>query len=241
MPQNVPEFTFSAEALALRQFVYEFWCRFGHAPNLRAAHEATALTREQLLEAYKQLDLGLMCIVDQDSQNFNLLKAPPFSSYPSQAQVFVDDQFHCYAGCAMESLAISLMPPFAGKQLRIEGYCSCCLAAVTVAMRDGELLSFSPDTLFIHVSLSPRDWNKTNIVSMCDSMNFVADREHAERYERKIARRGVLFTPEQARRFVNPTGKARMWEYDRKPDYLRPQRVIDGIRALGVDVAGWGE
>ena len=49
-----------------------------------------------------------MCIVDQDTQNFNLLKAPPFSSYPSQAQIHLDGVFHCYAGCAMESLAIGI-------------------------------------------------------------------------------------------------------------------------------------
>ena len=241
MPQNVPEFRFSDDALKLRQFVYEFWCTHGHGPNLRAAHEGTGLSREQLLEAYKQLDLGIMCIVDQDSQNFNLLKAPPFSSYPSQAQIFVDGAFHCYAGCAMESLAMCMMPPFAGKELRIEGYCACCLAPITVLTKDGETVSYTPHAVLIHVSLSPRDWNKTNIVSMCDSMNFVLDPGHAATYERTICRRGVLFTIEQARRFVSGTGTARMHQYDRIPDYLRPQRVIDGIRALGVDVSGWGE
>ena len=46
---------------------------------------------------------------------------------------------------------------------------------------------------------------------------------------------------DQARTFITGTGKARMWQYDRAPDYMRPQRIIDGIRALGVDVSGWGE
>jgi hypothetical protein len=241
MPQNVPEFRFGDDALKLRQYVYEHWCAHGTGPNLRAAHEATGLSRERIVEAYKQLDLGIMCIVDQDTQNFNLLKAPPFSSYPSQAAVHVDGRFHCWAGCAMESLAISRMPPFAGKELRIEGYCGCCLAPVTVTSRDGEVLTHAPADVRIHVSLSPRDWNKTNIVSMCDAMNFVHDATHAERYERTIGRRGVLFTLDQACRFVAGTGKARMWQYERIPDYLRPQRIIDGIRALGVDVSGWGE
>ena len=241
MPQNVPEFRFGDDALKLRQFVYEHWCAHGHGPNLRAAHEATGLSRERLLEAYRQLDLGIMCIVDQETQNLNLLKAPPFSSYPSQAAVHVDDRLHCYAGCAMESLAISLMPPFAGKALRIESYCACCLAPVQVVTRDGEILFHAPAEVRIHVSQSPRDWNKTNIVPMCDAMNFVLDPAHAGTYERKIGRRGVCFTLEQARRFVAGTGKARMWQYDRVPDYLRPQKIIDGIRALGVDVSGWGE
>ena len=241
MPQNVPEFRFSDDALKLRQFVYEHWCRHGHAPNLRAAHEATGLTREQIIEAYKQLDLGIMCIVDQETQNFNLLKAPPFSSYPSQAQIFVDGRFHCYAGCAMESLAMCMMPPFAGKELRIESYCACCLAPITVITKDGATLSYQPDGIMVHVSLSPRDWNKSNIVAMCDGMNYVLNAEHAAAYERKIVRRGALFSMDQARKFITGTGKARMWQYDRIPDYMRPQRIIDGIRALGVDVSGWGE
>ena len=240
-PQNLPEFRFSEDALKLRQFVYEHWCAHGHGPNLRAAHEATGLSRERLIEAYKELDLGIMCIVDQDTANFNLLKAPPFSSYPSQAQVYVDGRFHCYAGCAMESLAMCMMPPFAGKELRIESYCACCLAPVSVLTKDGATLSYTPDSVMVHVSLSPRDWNKTNIVSMCDSMNYVLDATHAQTYEAKIGRRGVVFTMDQARKFITGTGKARMWQYDRPPDYLRPQRIIDGIRALGVDVRGWGE
>ena len=241
MPQNVPEFRFSEAALKLRQFVYEHWCTHGHGPNLRGAHEATGLSRAEIIEAYKQLDLGIMCIVDQETQNFNLLKAPPFSSYPSQAQIHVDGRFHCYAGCAMEALAMCMMPPFAGKEVRVESYCACCLAPVTVLTKDGETLSYTPTTALLHVSLSPRDWNKTNIVSMCDAMNYVLDREHAAAYERMIGRRGALFTMDQARKFISGVGKARMWQYDRAPDYMRPQRIIDGIRALGVDVSGWGE
>lgn len=241
MPQHVPEFRFSDDALQLRQFVYEYWCTHGHGPNLRAAHEGTGLSRERLLEAYKELDLGIMCVVNQETQNFALLKAPPFSSFPSQAQVYIDGRFHCYAGCAMESLAISMMPPFRDKEVRIESYCACCLSPVRVLTRDGELLSYQPLSARIHVSSTPWEWNKTNIVSMCDSMNFVADPGHAEAYERKICRRGVLFTLEQAQRFVAPTGRARMWNYERPPDYLRPARVIEFVRSLGVDVGAWGE
>lgn len=241
MPQHAAEFRFSDDALRLRQFVYEFWCQHGHGPNLRAAHEATGLSRRGIAQAYEQLDVGIMCTVDLDTQNLNLLKAPPFSSYPTQAQVFIDDRFHCYAGCAMESLAICMMPPFAGKLVRIESYCCCCLAPVSAVTRDGETLSHTPDSALVHVSTSPREWHTKSIIPMCDSMNFVIDPEHAARYEASIRRRGVRFTMEQARRFITPTGKARMWQYDRPPDTIRPERIIAGIRALGVDVSGWDE
>ena len=240
MPQNVPEFQWSAEALRLRQFLYEYWCAHGHGPNLRAAHEATGFSRDQILTAYRQLDLGVICVVDHDSQNANLLKLQPFSSYPSQVEVHIDGRFHCYAGCAMESIAISKMPPFAGKEIRLESYCACCLAPVTIVARDGEILSRKPESLRIHVSASPRDWNKTNIVSMCDAMNFVADDEHALAYEKQISRRGVLFQLDQAQKFVADTAKNRMHRYDWPPARVIPERIIAGIRALGVDVTNWG-
>lgn len=239
MTQQVPEFQFGEDALKLRQFIYQYWCDNGHGPNLRAAHEGTGLSREQILQSYRQLDLGIICVVDHDSQNCNLLKAQPFSSFPSQVEVHIDGRFHCYAGCAMESMAISKMPPFAGKEIRLESYCACCLAPVTIATRDGEILSCSPESVLIHVSASPSDWNKTNIVSMCDSMNFVADAEHATAYEKKICRRGVLFRLDQAQRFVADTAKNRMYRYDWPPARVIPERIIAGIRALGVDVTNW--
>ena len=241
MTQDVPEFQFSDDALKLRQFIYEYWCTNGRGPNLRAAHEGTGLGRERIITAYKQLDLGVICVVDHDSQNFNLLKAQPFSSFPSQVEVYLDGRFHCYAGCAMESVALSRMPPFAGKEIRLESYCACCLAPVSITVKDGELLAKQPDSVCIHISTSPRDWNKTNIVSMCDSMNFVHDAAHAERYEKQISRRGVLVTLEQARRFVADTGNNRMYRYDWPPVAVKPARIIAGLKALGVDLSNWGE
>ena len=240
MPQNVPEFQFSAEALRLRQFLYEYWCAHGHGPNLRAAHEATGLARDRLIQAYRELDLGLICTIDQATQNAALLKLQPFSSYPSQVAVHIDGRFHTWAGCAMESIALSRMPPFAGKEIRLESYCACCLAPVTIVARDGEILSRKPEGVRIHVSASPRDWNKTNIVSMCDAMNFVRDAEHALAYERQISRRGVVFELEQAQKFVADTAKNRMHRYDWPPARVIPERIIAGIKALGVDVSNWG-
>jgi hypothetical protein len=240
MPHHVPAFQWSPAALKLRQFLYEHWCAHGRGPNLRLAHEATGLSRDELIAAYRELELGMTCTLDPATQNCNLLKLQPFSSYPSQVEVFIDGRFHSYAGCAMESVALSRMPPFAGKEVRLESYCACCLAPVRVVARDGEILSATPSSVLIHVSTSPRDWNQPNIVCMCDSMNFVHDATHAATHERNVCRRGVLFTLEQARRFVADTGKNRMWDYEWAPVSLRPERVIAGIKSLGVDVSSWG-
>ena len=116
MPQNVPTFEWTDDALRLRQFVYEHWCDKGVGPNLRDVHEALGLSRRQIVQAYKQLQLGIICVVQEDTQNCNLIKFQPFSSFPSQVKAFIDDRFHSYIGCAMESMAvISQMPPFRGQ------------------------------------------------------------------------------------------------------------------------------
>lgn len=240
MPQNVPSFEFSDDAKRVRQAIYEHWCAHGRAPNLRGVRETTGLARERLVEVYRELDLGLILTLDQRTNQLAILKCQPFSSYPSQVEVHLDGRFHCWAGCAMESIAISRMPPFAGRELRLESYCACCLAPISLVARDGDVRAAAARAPLVHVSTTPREWNATDIVCMCDSMNFVLDAEHALAYERQIARRGVLFTLEQARRFVAGTGENRMHRYDWEPVSLVPSRVIGGIKALGVDVSNWG-
>ena len=237
MPQDVPPFEFSDEAKRLRQHVYEFWCEHGRGPNLRACHEATGLDRRQIVQGYKELQLGIICVVDQDSQNANLLKFQPFSSYPSQVEVWLDGAFHSYAGCALESVAISKMPPFAGRELALRSYCACCLGPIDLTALDGVVTA--PDGVLVHISTSPWDWNNDDIVHQCDSMNFVLGADHADRYERIVSRRGVLLTIEQTAAFVKATGDSRMWDYDWAPATLNPKAVIFGMKQLGVDVSAW--
>ena len=237
MPQNVPLFEFSDPAKQLRQFVYEHWCAHGRGPNLRAVHEGTGLDRRQIVQGYKELQLGIICVVDQDSVNCNLLKFQPFSSFPSQVEVWIDGAFHSYAGCALESVAISKMPPFEGKDLALKSYCACCLAPVELAAREGVV--GPADAALVHISTTPWDWNNDDIVHQCDSMNFVLDAAHAERFERMTSRRGVLLTIEQTALFVKATGDARMWEYDWAPATIDPRAVIFGMKQLGVDVSSW--
>lgn len=237
MPQDVPAFEFSDEAKRLRAFVYEHWCAHGRGPNLRGAREGTGLDRRQIIQAYKELQLGIICVVDQDSQNSNLLKFQPFSSYPSQVEVWIDGAFHSYAGCALESVAISKMPPFAGKELTLRSYCACCLAPIELSATDGVVTA--PDGVLVHITTSPWDWNNNDIVHQCDSMNYVLDAAHADRYERIVSRRGVLLTIEQTAAFVKATGDERMWDYDWAPATLNPKAVIFGMKQLGADVSAW--
>lgn len=241
MPQNVPPFEFSDRAKQVRQYVFEHWCDHGVAPTLRDVHEALGLDRRQIVAAYKELQLGIVVVVDEDSQNCNLVKAPPFSTFPSQVKAYVDGEFHSFAGCASEAVAFSNMPPFRDREVRLESFCACCLEPVTLVSRNFEPQSVSPEGVLLHISLSPYDWNNVDMRRMCDSMNFVHDAEHAERYERQTATRGVLLTLEQAKWFVQNVANERMWNYHWLPGQLNPKAVIKGFQAMGVDTSPWGE
>ncbi|MDZ4827473.1 MAG: organomercurial lyase [Actinomycetota bacterium] len=240
MPHNVPAFEFSDDAKQIRALIFDHWCAHGHGPTLREVNESTGFDRRRILEAYKELQLGIVITVDEDSQNGNLLKAPPFSSFPSQVRAYIDDEFHSFVGCASEAVAFSHMPPFKDKTVRLESHCACCLAPVTLVSKNFEFESVEPAGVMLHISLSPYDWNNVDMRRMCDSMNYVIDAEHAERYERQTSSRGILVDLKQAKMFVSGVANERMWNHDWKPGILNPKAVIKGFQMMGVDTSPWG-
>jgi hypothetical protein len=239
MPQDLSPAEWSDNSLRLRQFNYEFWCEHGYGPNLRDVHEAIGLTRRESVVAYRELQLGICCSVDLFSQNASVYRFMPFAAFPSQVKAYVDGTFHSYAGCAMETMPFSKLPPLADKEVTFESYCSCCLEPVSFKAKRGEFLGRQPEGLLIHVSTSPWNWQLIDTMYQCDSMNFVIDADHAARYEREIGSAGVLFTLEQAMGFAGGSGDRRMWNYHAPPEVSSPQKVIDGARSLGVDITNW--
>jgi Alkylmercury lyase len=239
MPQNVAPFEWTDDALRLRQFVFDFWFAERRPPTLRDAHEAIGLDRRALIQAYKALDLGLVVTVDQQAQNCNLLKAPPFASIQTNVSMFVDDRFHSFIGCAHEALGASNSPQVRGKRLRFDSYCVCCLAPIALELQDFQILSRSPESVLIHVTQSPWDWCTIDMLSMCDATNFVLGPDHAVRYERMVSRRGVLMTLEQAREYISFVAQQRLWDYHWPPLSMDPPAILERLTALGVDVANW--
>ena len=77
MAQYVPLVEWTDESLLLRKFIFDFWADSGRAPNLRQMHEGTQLSRRAIVQALKLLQTGIVVVVDQDSPNCDILKAPP--------------------------------------------------------------------------------------------------------------------------------------------------------------------
>ena len=242
MPQFVPPFEWTDDALRLRQFLFDFWFERRRPPNLLDVHRALGLGRRALEEAYQLLDLGRDCTVDQRTQNFNLLKAPPFASFPTLYPMFVGDEFHSYTGCAHEVLGFSNSPQIRDQVVRCESCCECCFTPITIELRNFEVLSCTPSEPVIHVTETPWEWMKVDMISMCDTTNFAVDAEHAERYERMQGRRGVLFTLDQAREHVRFVAENRCWDYHWPPMVgggIRGDSMLDRFESYGIDTSGF--
>lgn len=240
MAQNVPPYEWTDDALRLRQFMFDFWFEHRRPPSLRDAHVALGLDRRAITQAYKLLDLGLVVTVDQRTQGMSLLKAPPFSSYPTTVSMFDEQGFHSYIGCAHEAFGASNSPQVRGQVLRFESCCVCCMAPIVFHMRDYEILDCSPEQRpLLHVSESPWDWCSLDMISMCDATNYVLDAEHAARYERMQSRRGVLMTMDQAREYVRFVAETRLWDYHWAPLSMNPEPIFERLRAVGIDISNW--
>ena len=237
-----PWFEWTDESLLLRKFIFDFWAETGRAPNLRQMHEGTELTRRQIVQALKLLQTGIVVVVDQDSPNCDILKAPPYSAFPSQVEMYIDDQFHSFIGCAHEAVAVSNMPAFHGNEVRLESYCACCLDPITLWSKSFELQRTEPADPLVHIAVPTWDWVHDDMKYMCDNTNLVIDRRRtASTYEQtdRPARGAHDPRPGPATTSNRRSG-IRGWDYHWPPQSMNPEAIIERMRGLGVDLSPWG-
>ena len=195
MPQNVAVFEWTDDALQaapVRVGALGGARKGANAPR-RAPGDRPVATRDR--PGLQAAAARVLCVVQEDTQNCNLIKFQPFSSFPSQVKAFVDGEFHSFVGCAMESMAFSQDAAVRRQGVRFESWCACCLEPISYTSTDGGVPeNRSHPDMRIHVGLSAVGLGKRRHHVMCDSMNFVIDPDHAERYERQVSRRGCADT-----------------------------------------------
>ena len=187
MPQNVPTFEFTDNALA------------ASAPSSSTSGASTAAARRcakctrppsstgaRSWRRTRSCSSASSSWSQEDTQNCNLLKAPPFSSFPTQVRAYIDDEFHSFVGCASEAVAFSHMPPFKDKTVRLESHCACCLAPVTLVSKNFELQSVEPRRRdAAHLAAPVRLEQRRHVADVRLDELRASTREHAERYERQ--------------------------------------------------------
>jgi len=80
----------------------------------------------------------------------------PFASIPTQYRVAVEGQQKWYAQCGFESLAMCWL--FPGKRVEVDALCLHSGAPLRVAMRDGEVLSAEPESIFGYAGVPFAKW-----------------------------------------------------------------------------------
>ena len=80
----------------------------------------------------------------------------PFSSLPTLYRISVYDAAHGYAQCGLEALAVSWL--FPGQQVQVDSLCLDCGQPISLTMRDGQLLSISPEASVAHINVPVARW-----------------------------------------------------------------------------------
>ncbi len=129
----------------------------GRAPHYTDLARRLALRPEDARQALHELvAVGLPTWLAPDTDY--IASFAPFSSIPTQYLVTVAGRQRWYAQCGFESLAVSWL--FPGKEVGIECPCLDCGEAITVRMRDGELLGLEPSTAVGHANLPAWRWRE---------------------------------------------------------------------------------
>lgn len=80
----------------------------------------------------------------------------PFSSLPTLYRISIDGAPHGYAQCGLESLAVTWL--FPNREVRIDSRCPDCGEPISIAMREGKLLSIAPNGVVAHINVPVSKW-----------------------------------------------------------------------------------
>lgn len=129
----------------------------GRAPHYIELGRHLGLRPEEARQALQQLvAMGLPNWLVPETDY--IASFAPFSNIATQYLISVEGQQRWYAQCGFESLAISWL--FPGKGVRIECPCLDCGEAISLRMRDGQLLAVDPPTAIGHVNLPASRWRE---------------------------------------------------------------------------------
>jgi Alkylmercury lyase len=228
------------DALGLINFVYGFWAGERRPPTFLDIYEEFHLSPRRVRRLFRELQEGFGLTSQDQLIGFGIDKAPPFSATPTTIAAFTDGVFLSYVGCPMEGLTIGALPPLESKVITLRSYCACCFMPIELEVRGQEVLSASPVLPLISVVRSPYDWEGgVSAEIVCDSFHYVLDETHAERFGRRILRRGMTMTMDQARLLTTDTAARRMKDPHFPQIRIEAEPMIAFLERIGVDTAVW--
>jgi hypothetical protein len=230
----------SPGATELINFIYVFWAENRRPPNYLDINRSLRLPPHRTRRLSRELEEGFALTSQDQLVGFSIDKAPPFSATPTTIAAFVDGQFLSYIGCPMEGFTAGGLPPLEDTVLTLRSFCACCFRPIELEMRGNELLSSSPSEPLVSVIRPPYAWEGgVSCTVVCDSFHYVLDADHAERFERRTARRGTTMTMSQAALFTADIAARRMRDPDFPQIRIEAEPVLAFFESIGIDVGVW--
>jgi len=132
----------------IRFQVYDQFVKTGQAPSVAEVAQAVSYSLSDVQAAYQRLAVGKALVLQKSGE---VLMAEPFSAVPTAFAVEVGTQ-KWWGNCIWDALGI---PAMLKQDARVVTACGCCNEAMTLEVRDGQLLK-APGV--VHLAIPPREW-----------------------------------------------------------------------------------
>jgi hypothetical protein len=104
----------------------------------------------------------------------------PFSNVPTPFRVSTGGRGY-FASCAID--AIGFHPMVDNQDVLISSYCHHCAEPIRIELKNGKMVSASPENPLVYVSIPARKW-WDNIVDTCsNNMVFHSKKEHLREWQ----------------------------------------------------------
>lgn len=144
----------SSEVLSVRKVIVDSFVQTGRAPDTNEIGKTLNLSRQQVLNALRELPKFDTFAVEQSTENIRILS--PFSNLPTPFKISVDGEQRWFAVCGPETLAMSEM--FPGQRISIDAFCRDCGDRIQFDMQDGEVVGSGQPDLLIHLGVPVAKW-----------------------------------------------------------------------------------
>lgn len=132
----------------IRFQVYDQFVKTGQAPSIAEVAQAVSCSPSDVQAAYQRLAARKALVLQKSGE---VLMAEPFSAVPTAFAVEVGTRMW-WGNCIWDALGI---PAMLKQNAHVVTACGCCNEAMTLEVRDGQLLKASG---VVHLAIPPREW-----------------------------------------------------------------------------------
>ena len=184
----------------VRKSILDLMLNEGVCPSTQDLTKMHDLAPEELNKVFLDLEAGIVIAVQRKSHagitHFmeekletaapeigEVFYARPFAAFKNTFRITVEGQQKWFGECAVECCSgVSLI--FPGKEVVVESVCRQTKKPITLIMKDGNILSYEPKTLRVHMGYPAREL-ADRILSWCDYNSFFSSEDAVNEWRKK--------------------------------------------------------